>query len=141
MVEDERQVEANKRQIGGDHYRSKFQHWDLISRNNVPYLEGTATKYIARWRKAEEPLEDLEKCVHYIDKILDEHKEFNYSSSSGVPMCSIHQFFEANPDIESTERTIFINLLRWWRRSDLEYAKVLTLGLIGEFNATAVVGT
>ncbi len=59
----------NTSQVGGSHYQSKFQHWDLV--NTVlhgRYLEGCVTKYM-RWRK-KNGVEDLKKAIHYIEKII-----------------------------------------------------------------------
>lgn len=66
---------ANSRQVGGSHYK-KFviEVWDFIARNNIPYLEGNAIKYIARWRE-KGGLADLEKAEHYIQKLKELHNE------------------------------------------------------------------
>ena len=62
---------ANDRQVGGKHYRTGGdQHWDIVDRFDVPYLEGVASKYPLRWRE-KGGVEDLEKTLHYIDKILE----------------------------------------------------------------------
>lgn len=68
---DEQRASANDRQVGGSHYRKgKLQHWDIVDRYGVPYLEGVASKYPLRWRE-KGGVEDLEKTLHYIDKILE----------------------------------------------------------------------
>lgn len=62
---------ANDRQVGGSHYKKgKKQHWDIVDEYGVPYLEGVASKYPLRWRE-KGGIEDLEKTLHYIDKILE----------------------------------------------------------------------
>ena len=62
-------MSANDIQIGGSHYRKgKVQHWDWAE--NIPYLEGCATKYIGRWRD-KEGLKDLLKGLHYLQKIFE----------------------------------------------------------------------
>lgn len=60
-------MEANDIQIGGDHYKRKYQHWDFVCDTGLHYLLGCATKYISRWRK-KNGVEDLKKTVHYIVK-------------------------------------------------------------------------
>lgn len=60
-------MEANEYQIGGDHYRSEYQHWDFVYDADLNYLLACATKYISRWRK-KNGLEDLRKALHYITK-------------------------------------------------------------------------
>jgi hypothetical protein len=63
------QLAANQRQVGGDHYKTGgLEHWDLFG---VEYLVGCATKYIARWRKKGTPMLDLEKGLHYAEKIKE----------------------------------------------------------------------
>lgn len=62
---------ANDRQVGGNHYRKgELQHWDVVDRFGVPYLEGVGSKYPLRWRE-KGGVEDLRKTLHYIDKILE----------------------------------------------------------------------
>ena len=62
----------NDKQIGGSHYAtgSEIQHWDWVEDCELGYLEGCATKYIARCRKKHDtPVIDLNKAVHYCEKI------------------------------------------------------------------------
>ena len=59
-------------ELGGDHYRSEFQHWDLIEQNGIGYLEGCASKYVTRWRK-KNGVQDLEKALHYVEKLQELH--------------------------------------------------------------------
>jgi hypothetical protein len=63
---------ANQRQHGGDHYRSKpIQVWDFVHRNGIGYLAGNVIRYAARY-KDKNGLEDLLKCLHYVEKLLEE---------------------------------------------------------------------
>ena len=57
-------------QVGGAHYQidSRKQHWDIMEAFDVSYLEATATKYLARWRK-KGGVEDLRKALTYLDKM------------------------------------------------------------------------
>ena len=43
-------VQALKKQVGGKHY-SKFaiQPTEFIYKNNIPFIEGCAIKYLCRW--------------------------------------------------------------------------------------------
>lgn len=64
-------MSANDKQIGGNHYRTgDKQHWDWCVEHDIGYLEGCATKYIARWRD-KNGTEDLEKSLHYIEKRIE----------------------------------------------------------------------
>jgi hypothetical protein len=59
---------ANDRQVGGSHYGgTEYQHWDWVVDTKMHYLAGTASKYIARWRRKDGKV-DLGKAEHYIDK-------------------------------------------------------------------------
>lgn len=60
---------ANDKQIDGEHYQgTEVQHWDWAQ--HILYLEGCATKYIARHRQ-KEGLMDIEKGLHFIQKIVE----------------------------------------------------------------------
>ena len=63
-------MSANSKQIGGTHYQGAIQPWDFITSNNLGYLEGTAVKYLARWRK-KNGIEDLRKAIHFIEKLIE----------------------------------------------------------------------
>ena len=61
---------SDVKQVGGTHYQTGGrQHWDEVDDYDVPYLEGAASKYPLRWRD-KGGIEDLEKTISYIDKIL-----------------------------------------------------------------------
>lgn len=56
-------------QVGGDHYQAEYAHWDWCAETGLGYLEGNATKYLARFRKKHGRL-DLEKAASYVQKLL-----------------------------------------------------------------------
>jgi len=60
-------MDVNDMQIGGTHYRSKYQHWDYVCDTRMPYLLACATKYVSRWRD-KNGVEDLRKSIHYLAK-------------------------------------------------------------------------
>lgn len=61
---------ANERQEGGSHYQKrKVQHWDYACQ--LGYLEGSISKYIDRWRDKGDPLENLKKAAHYLQKLIE----------------------------------------------------------------------
>ena len=57
-------------QVGGDHYQAEYAHWDWCAETGLGYLEGNATKYLARWRK-KQGRQDLEKARWYLQRELD----------------------------------------------------------------------
>lgn len=60
-------ADVNDRQVGGAHYKSKYQHWDFVVDTHQSYHQGSATAYVSRWRR-KNGVEDLEKAMHYIEK-------------------------------------------------------------------------
>lgn len=62
---------VNSIQYGGDHYKKNgIQPWDYIVENNIGYLEGSAIKYLTRW-KDKGGIQDLKKAVHFIEKLIE----------------------------------------------------------------------
>ena len=60
-----------KKQIGGTHYQSMvIQPSEFINRNNIPFAEGNAIKYLCR-HKQKNQKQDLLKAKHYIDMAID----------------------------------------------------------------------
>lgn len=57
---------VNDRQVGGKHYYSTYQHWDLVNDVGLDYYEGCATKYLTRRKGSRK--EDLEKAIHFLEK-------------------------------------------------------------------------
>lgn len=66
-------MNANERQVGGDHYKQKDgseEHWDRVARLGLDYFQGQITKYVERcWKK--NGLDDLRKARHFLDKYIE----------------------------------------------------------------------
>jgi len=64
---------ANGKQIGGSHYKELKgpQPWDCVLAWNLGYLDGTALKYIARWR-LKGGIQDIQKAIHFLEKLVEE---------------------------------------------------------------------
>ncbi len=59
------------KQIGGKHYKDfAIQPLEYIEKNNIPYLEGNAIKYITR-HSFKNGKEDILKAIHYLEVILE----------------------------------------------------------------------
>lgn len=70
-VPDNSVVSANETQIAGTHYKGlAIQPWDYIVSNSIPYLEGSAIKYLTRWRD-KGGIEDLKKAKHFVEKLIE----------------------------------------------------------------------
>ena len=65
---------ANDVQYGGDHYQVPIQPWDYIIANGIGYAEGTAIKYLSRWKR-KGGLQDLYKARHFLDKLIEVEEE------------------------------------------------------------------
>lgn len=63
-------MSANEKQVAGNHYKAPIECWDYIIANNLGYLEGTAIKYITRWRK-KNGIEDIRKAIHFLEKLIE----------------------------------------------------------------------
>jgi len=67
--------ESLKKQVAGSHYKNMaIQPVEFIAKNRIPFIEGSAIKYICRHTQ-KNGVEDLEKAIHY----LEIAKEFYYS--------------------------------------------------------------
>tara|TARA_R110002020_G_scaffold466516_1_gene689119 strand:+ start:175 stop:480 length:306 start_codon:yes stop_codon:yes gene_type:complete len=65
---------ANDKQVGGNHYASEIQHWDWAISNDLSYLQGQITKYVARYKK-KHGIEDLRKAQHCLEKLIETEEQ------------------------------------------------------------------
>lgn len=114
---------ANDIQHGGSHYKgSFFQHWDMMARHRIGYLEGCATKYVSRWRKKAGSL-DLDKAEHYLDKIIEMALNEGYRPVSTVPFSELDHFFSSNSISDWDEQQFIRVLCTWIEPFQLEQAR------------------
>lgn len=121
--------DVNNRQVGGEHYRSKFQHWDLIEGHGLGYLEGCATKYPTRHR-SKNGLQDLHKSEHYLDKLISLYS----AGRRNMGWCTadtVAAFGEAN-NLTRLETNYITAVCLWKTPEDLEQARVLLHQVIAE---------
>ncbi len=65
-------MKPTETQVGGDHYREMaIQPATFILKNGIPFHEGSAIKYLCRWRK-KGGVEDLKKAQHFIDMLIED---------------------------------------------------------------------
>lgn len=122
-------ADPNEVQIGGDHYKGvTFQPWDwartLPDCAGLGYYEVSAISYIARFRK-KGGVEDLEKVLHYIDKMLFCFKLGQYRNPCTASLLRIREFNRQNScDRFQSEA---IQLLVLWRNEEelLETKKIV----------------
>ena len=66
-------------QVAGDHYKKlKIQPIEYIHANNIPFAEGSAIKYLTRWRD-KGGVKDLEKAKHFIEMLIELESKGNAS--------------------------------------------------------------
>lgn len=125
-------MHVNEYQVGGTHYQSNAQHWDWVEKNGLRYLVGCATKYVTRNRKKfATPILDLEKALHYIDKLIsmfDSHLIEPRDPSLPWPVpcelfCEVNQLTPVESDIVTT-------LAHWQTENDLFKAREWTRSLL-----------
>ena len=64
-------LNALEKQVSGDHYKKlKIQPIEFIHANGIPFAEGSAIKYLCRWRD-KGGLADLEKAKHFIELLIE----------------------------------------------------------------------
>lgn len=127
---DRRSTTANDNQVGGDHYKSEYQHWDFIELNGIGYLEAAATKYVARWRK-KGGLRDLEKALHYTDKLIELHAQGRRLPRGIALHEDVYRFAQAN-ELTTLERDVMIYLTRWSDTSVLRKARCCIVSLMDQ---------
>lgn len=111
---------ANQMQVGGSHYASGMQHWDLIERHGIGYLEGCATKYVTRARK-KNGQQDLRKAEHFIVKLLELYDAGVRLPRGVVPVNTLSEFAKAN-ELNPLEMSVITLLCGWNCRAHLEAA-------------------
>lgn len=68
-------VSARDKQVGGNHYKGgTMQPVDVIDAFGLNFYEGSALKYLLRWRK-KNGVEDLQKCVHYLEMLIEREQK------------------------------------------------------------------
>lgn len=122
---------ANETQVGGDHYRTEYQHWDLATDLNLGYFEGQITKYVTRWR-SKNGLQDLEKARHFTAKLI----EGLHAGKLHPPVydtlgmsLTLYRYNRANR-LWMAEEDIVRMVCTWSSATDLEKIDVMIGGMI-----------
>lgn len=126
-------TDANAKQVGGDHYRSTYQHWDWVTEIGMPYILGCATKYLVRWRK-KNGLQDLEKALHYVEKA----KELNVGiQGDKIKLRMTELFIATNMQGQEQETNILLQILIGNYPNAIEQLNALIAGEIAKREAEA----
>lgn len=67
---------ANARQEGGSHYKKMgVEPWDVVDtwplEQQIGYYRGGALKYLMRCGSKDQSLQEIRKCQHYVDKLVE----------------------------------------------------------------------
>lgn len=67
----EKAMSSMSEQVGGKHYKGlAIQPVEYIHKNGIGFCEGSAIKYLTRWRD-KGGVEDLKKSRHFIDLLIE----------------------------------------------------------------------
>lgn len=91
---------ANDKQISGSHYKqTAIQPWDYVAANNLGYFEGSAIKYITRWRN-KGGIADIQKAIHFLEKLIE------LESPTTDPV-SFNEGKSAYPELERATKRLY----------------------------------
>lgn len=108
-------------QVGGDHYQAPYQHWDYAAETGLGYLEGNATKYLARHRK-KHGVEDLKKAQSYVQKLQVIAGVVPARERLGYSPAKLARFLSAAGLTDSVEAALIVAIDSW--RTDDDLAKI-----------------
>ena len=135
-------TKANAFQFGGIHYKTEYEHWDLVLRCGLGYLEGCATKYITRWQKKSSftARQDLQKAWHFVVKML-ENVEACYPhqrKNQRFLRAELAEFLAVNK-LQGDDLAAVVALVTWETRAELETAKATIEHIMQSFPVEAEV--
>lgn len=110
--------EPNQLQVGGDHYKTSYQHWDWSEDNGLLGLEYAATKYLCRWEKKGKAVEDLQKARHYAQKLLQRHQDSERIGPGETSMALFLRFYAATGMDETTGEAVYL-VASWSAAGDI----------------------
>jgi hypothetical protein len=123
---------ANDKQVGGTHYRSVKQLWDLIGEHYGPaYFIAAATKYVTRHRK-KNGAQDLEKAAHYIEKLKELYLAKSLKLVNGPSCAVLNEWYRVN-DFGAKEERICTLVFQAYSAEHLQDAINLINELIAEY--------
>jgi hypothetical protein len=69
-------MSARDRQVGGDHYKNMgVEPWDVIGTwpqaQQIGFYRGNALKYLMRAGSKDDPLQEIKKARHYLDRLIE----------------------------------------------------------------------
>lgn len=114
-------MDANTKQVDGDHYKSSYEHWDFVEDEKIPYLEAVAIKYITRWRNKNGQV-DLDKGVHYCEKLLERIQFRRRSPRSEGVYAHVFRSYQQQNQLTDEEMQIIRLIVNWVRPDHIREA-------------------
>ena len=112
-------MKANDTQVAGTHYRTDYQHWDLVADLKLGYFEGQISKYVTRHR-TKKGKEDLEKALHFAQKHRELVVNHGYKPMRLFPTAlQMDDYVKANC-LNLREHVLLKKLLSWVNARDLD---------------------
>lgn len=122
---------ANAIQVGGTHYKTPFQHWDLAHELDLGYYEGQISKYITRHR-FKKGKEDAEKALHFTQKLLELVRTGGRTPRHKFATVGrMVEYVEAN-HLNPLEMACIMSVCNWTMAQDLEMLVERIQRLIGQ---------
>ena len=116
---DARRVHPNAMQVGGDHYvQTEYQVWDFTEKHGLGGLEMCVVKYLCRWREKGNGVMDLEKAIHFVDKLIDLHNHKG-RVPKGCASVGDLRYFSNMQELDQTEEFAVTMISRWSCSADL----------------------
>lgn len=113
--------DPNEVQVGGTHYKqAKFQPWDW-QLYGVGGWEQAVVKYVVRY-KAKNGRQDLEKALHYIDKLIYHVQREEITNTANFPIYKLEDFVKDNKCCPVQTEAV-ANVLMWRNTKDLNRCK------------------
>lgn len=109
---------ANQTQVGGTHYKSMFQHWDLCHLLDLGYFEGQITKYVTRHR-VKKGLEDLQKARHNTVKLIELARSMGRMPRHMYPTKELLLDYGDANSLTPLERMCILKTTTWIKPQDL----------------------
>jgi hypothetical protein len=70
-------MKSLKTQYGGSHYKTlKIQPVEFIHANGFGFIQGNIIKYACRLGRKGDPIQDLNKIIHYAELLRDLYKKY-----------------------------------------------------------------
>jgi hypothetical protein len=112
-------MNANNRQVGGTHYRTSMQHWDMAADLKLGYFEGQISKYLTRHR-FKKGREDAEKALHFAEKVRERAMFMGHLPIHAFPTAAyMVEYGEANKLTRDEMRAIN-RAVSWLNVTDLD---------------------